>query len=380
MAGPPIYLDHNASAPVRPEAARARAEAPDLGNASSIHWAGRRARAQLDAAREAVASLLCCRPREIVFTSGGTEANALALWGSFLGRRNPARARVLASAVEHPSVLATLERMAKAGARVELLPVDAGGRVDLARARDALGPDVALVSCMLANNETGALQPVAELAALAHAAGAPVHCDAVQAAGRAPFGPADLGADLLALSGHKFGGGPGAGVLFVRDGVPLSPLAAGHQEGGRRAGTEDVGAIAALAAALAAAEAERPEGAARLLALRHRLEAGLRQLGAHLVAEDAPRLCNTVNALFPGAPGEAVLIALDLEGIAASSGAACASGTLEPSHVLLAMGIPPALARSSLRFSLGPGNTAEEIDVLLAKLPALLEAARRSDA
>ncbi|HUB05587.1 MAG TPA: aminotransferase class V-fold PLP-dependent enzyme [Myxococcales bacterium] len=374
-----LYFDHNASAPVRPEAARARAEAEGLGNASSIHRPGQRARARLDAAREAVAGLLRARPREIVFTSGGSEANALALWGAFLGRDDLTRTRLLASAIEHPSVLATLGQLAKVGARIELLPVDGDGRVNTVRATAALGPDVALVSCMLANNETGVLQPAAELAALAHGAGALFHCDAVQAAGRLPVPPADLGADLLTLSGHKFGAGTGAGMLFVRDGVPLAPVVAGHQEGGRRSGTEDVPALAALAAALAAAEAERPEATARLLALRSRLEAGLLALGATIVAERPQRLCNTVNAIFAGASGEALLIALDVAGIAASSGAACASGTLEPSHVLLAMGVPASSARSSVRFSLGPGNTAEEIDRLLGELPPLLDAARRSE-
>jgi cysteine desulfurase len=376
-----IYLDHNASAPVRPEAARARAATETLGNPSSIHREGREARERLDEARERLSALLHCRPRELVFTSGGSEANALALWGAFLGRRDVGRTRVLASAIEHPSVLSTLKQLDRVGARLQLLPVGAGGRLDLDRALAALGPDVALVSLMLANNETGVVQPVAELARAARAAGAGVHCDAVQAAGRLQVEPRELQVDLLSLSGHKFGAGMGSGLLYVRDGLSLAALAAGHQEGGRRAGTETVGSHLATAAALEAAERDRAADAERLSALRQRLEDGLLALpGTRLVGTDLPRLSNTANICFDGAAGEALVIALDLAGIAASSGAACASGTLEPSHVLLAMGIEPELARSSLRFSLGPGNTVQEIERLLDLFPPILEAARRADA
>ncbi len=374
------YLDHNASAPLRPEAARALAAVEPLGNPSSIHREGREARERLDEARERLAALLRCRPRELVFTSGGSEANALALWGSFLGRRDPARTRILASAIEHPSVLSTLGQLARVGARVELLPVGVDGSVQLEQIPAKLGPDVALVSLMLANNETGVIQPVAELARAAHEVAAVVHCDAVQAAGRLPLEPRELGADLLSLSAHKFGGGPGAGLLYVRDGLPLAALAAGHQEGGRRAGTETVGSQLAMAAALEAAERDRASNVERISALRERLEAGLLALrGARSVGASAPRLCNTSNVCFEGASGEALVIALDVAGFAVSSGAACASGTLEPSHVLLAMGLEPEVARSSLRFSLGPSNTAEEIDRLLAAFPAILDAARRAE-
>jgi cysteine desulfurase len=287
---------------------------------------------------------------------------------------------VLASSVEHPSVLSTLKQLERVGARVELLPVGADGRLELARAQAALGSDVALVSLMLANNETGVIQPVAELARAAHAAGAVVHCDAVQAAGRLPVEPRELDVDLLSLSGHKFGAGSGAGLLYIREGLPLAALAAGHQEGGRRAGTEAVGSHLAMAAALEGVERDRASNVDRLSALRQRLEAGLLALrGTRLLGGGVPRLCNTSNVCFEGAAGEALLVALDVAGIAASSGAACASGTLEPSHVLLAMGIERDFARSSLRFSLGPENTAEEIERLLAAIPPILEAARRAD-
>jgi cysteine desulfurase len=364
-----------------PSAARARAGAEALGNPSSIHQEGRRARERLDEARERLAAALGCLPRELVFTSGGSEANALGLWGAFLGRGDPGRTRVLASAVEHPSVLATLEQVERVGARVELLPVGSDGVVDLEGARSALGSDVALVSLMLANNETGVIQPVAELARAAREAGALVHCDAVQAAGRLPIAPRELAVDLLSLSGHKFGAGLGAGLLYVRDGVPLAPLAAGHQEGGRRAGTEAVGGQLAMAVALEEVERERLPAVDGIVALRRRLEEGLLALpGCRLLGAAVPRLCNTANLCFEGAAGEALVIALDLAGIAASSGAACASGTLEPSHVLLAMGLSPELARSSLRFSLGPENTAAEIDGLLSVFPSILAAARRADA
>ncbi|MHB1846577.1 MAG: cysteine desulfurase family protein [Deltaproteobacteria bacterium] len=373
----PIYLDHNASAPVRPEARAAREACPPVGNASSVHWAGRALRHLLDEARERVAALLGCEPGELVFTSGGSEGNALALWGAFLGRadRSPRRG-VAVSSIEHPSVLKTAEALRAVGALPRLLPVDPQGLV----CDESFDADTALASVMLANNETGVLQPVQDLAARARALGALFHCDAVQAAGRLPVRPRELGVDLLTLSGHKLGAGPGAGVLYVRDGVRLRPLAAGHQEDGRRAGTEDVAAILALAAAFEAAEREREAEAERQLALRLRLEEGLCRLpGAFVVGARAPRLSNTVSACLPGASGEGMLIALDLAGIAASSGAACASGTLEPSHVLLAMGLEPAVARSALRFSLGRETTAAELDALLSLLPDIVLRSREAE-
>ncbi len=375
-----VYLDHNASAPERPEAAAARASAAGTGNPSSIHWAGRRAREALDLARERTAEVLGARPADLIFTSGATEANALALWGTVLGG-DPARRRVLLSAVEHPSLLATADRLVSLGAHVERLPVGHDGRIDLDRARAAMGSDVLLVSLMLANNETGALQPVAEVAEAAHACGALLHCDAAQAAGRAEVKPAALGADLLSLSGHKLGAGHGAGLLWVRREIPLLGLAAGHQEGGRRAGTEDVPACAAFAAALAAAEAERPRAVPRMARLQERLEVVLRAASwaGTVASREVPRLPNTTCVCFREATGEAVLIALDLAGIAASSGPACASGTLAPSHVLLAMGLPETLARNSVRFSWGPETTEDDIDRLLAVLPGIVKAAAEAD-
>ncbi len=373
-----VYLDHNASSPLRAEARAARESCPQIGNASSIHWAGRALRNRLDEARERVAAALGCHAAEIVFTSGGSESNALALWGAFLGRPDSARRGIAASALEHPSVGGAALALRAAGAEPRTFPATALGIADPELA--GLHRRDCLASLMLANNETGVLQPVAGLAEAAHAAGVLVHCDASQAAGRVPVRPRELGADLLSISGHKLGAGLGAGALYVREGVRLAPLGPGHQEDGRRAGTEDVPSIVALAAALEAAVREQGEEGARQCALRERLERGLRAIpNALLVGEAAPRLPNTVSACFPGASGEGMLIALDLEGIAASSGAACASGTLEPSHVLLAMGLEPSMARSALRFSLGRESTVEDIDRLLALLPEIVRRSRDAE-
>ncbi len=377
-----IYLDHNATAPLRPEAAaiwREYAQLLPAQNPSSLHQPGQAARKQLRLARESIAADLGCTPGEIIFTAGGSESNALALLGIARTSSDDQRTEIFASGVEHPSVMAALDQIRTLpGRSVGLLPVDADGVLDLAGAADRIGPGTRLVSVMLANNETGVVQPVAEVVRIARGVGAMVHCDATQAVGRLAFSPDDLGIDLLSLGGHKFGAGLGFGLLYVRRGVEISPLYPGHQEGGRRAGTENVAAAMAAAAALRAAVHERAEAMPRLARLRDRLQFGLetRISGMWVNGGNAPRLCNTLNVGFEGVEGEALVIALDLAGIAASSGAACASGTLEPSSVLVAMGQDAVRAAAAVRFSLGPGTDETQIDRVIEVLPDLVAANR----
>lgn len=381
-----IYLDHNATAPLHPAAAAtlgAHLASGQPANPSSIHWAGRQARRTLGDSREHLAHLLGCTARALVFTASGTEANALALRGS-VAAAPPRRRRLLVSAIEHSSVLKTADALAweRGDLVIERLPVTADGRLDVGAAGARLSDDVLLVSLMLANNETGVLQPVRELALLARAHGIAVHCDVTQVLGRLPFALADTGADLVSAGAHKFGGGLGTGFLVVTDGAPLSPLLPGHQENGRRGGTENVASIAAATAALAAIVPSLTETAARTAALRDHLERGLlaKIPGTTVNGAGATRLPNTTSLSFAGADGEAVLIALDVAGIAASSGAACASGTIEPSHVLLAMGQTRRAAGHAVRFSLGSSNTTADIEAVLAVMPDLVEAVRRSAA
>jgi cysteine desulfurase len=347
-----VYMDHNATAPLRPAAFEAMREAlARCGNPSSVHRFGRLARRTVEDAREQVALLIGVRPAEIVFTSGGTEANALALAGA-------GRARVIVSAIEHDSVL-------RNAPGAERIPVDASGLVDLGALEDMLAGDArpALVSVMLANNETGVIEPVAEVARIAHEAGALLHCDAVQAAGKIAVDVDALGVDLLSLSAHKLGGPQGVGALYVAGHVALEPLVrGGGQERGRRAGTENVSGIAGFGAAAAAAYDEL-DGFAALAGLRDALESRLRGLAPVTVfAADAPRLPNTSCVAMPGVAGETQVIAFDLAGIAVSAGAACSSGKVEPSRVLRAMGADERAAAGAIRVSLGWNSRAEDID------------------
>ena len=374
-----IYFDHNASTPVRPEAALAmRACLEDLhANASSMHREGQRARAAVERAREQVAALVHAHPDEVVFVSGGTEGDHLALVGGAWARREHGR-RVAISTIEHHAVHGAAEVLAEQGFAVDHLPVDNSGMVVMS-AFDGLPPDTSIVSVMLANNETGVLQPVAEAAERAHRAGALLHCDAVQAAGKIAIDAEALGADYLVISGHKLGGPKGAGALILRRGAPLSPLFRGSShERGRRGGTENVPGIVGLGVAAERAAAELAEEGPRLRALRSELEKTLRAADPELVVhgERAPRLPNTVNASFPGARSDHLLMALDSRGVAVSAGAACASGAVEPSPVLAAMGVPPVLSLSALRFSLGRTSTADEVAALARVLPEALRAAR----
>jgi cysteine desulfurase len=376
-----IYWDHNAAAPVRPEVAallvRAFSER-SWGNPSSVHRGGREARGRLDAARARVARVLGCEPKEVCFTGSGSEADALALKGTWLARKESRRRRVVTSAIEHPSVLAAVKQLEALGAEVVRVRPGRDGRVPLDAMLEALTPETLLCSLMWANNETGVVQPVTEVSRACRQRGILFHTDAVQAAGKLPTHLREVDADLLALSAHKFGGPPGVGVLVVRKGVEAQALTPGHQEAGLRGGTQNVPYAEALALALELAHQEQPAHAARVARLRDTFEREVRTRIADVTVsgEGAPRVPNTSNLCFHGADGEALLIALDLEGICASSGAACASGTMTPSHVLLAMGLTPAQAHGSLRFSLGPTTTEAEVTRVVEALTTHVPRAR----
>jgi cysteine desulfurase len=374
-----IYLDHNASTPIRPEAATAmRACLEGIhGNASSLHREGQRARAAVERAREQVAELVNAQPAEVVFVSGGTEGDHLGLVGGAWAQRERGR-RVAISAIEHHAVHGAAQVLAELDFAVDHLAVGRDGVIDLG-ALERLAPGTVLVAVMLANNETGVLQPVAEVAERAHRAGARLLCDAVQAAGKVPVDAAQLGADYLVLSGHKIGGPKGIGALVLRDRPPLSPLfrGSGH-ESGRRGGTENVPGIVGLGVAAECARRDLDRERARLGELRSRLEAAIRAADsdATIHGAAAERLPNTVNASFPRARSDHLLIALDARGVAVSAGAACASGAVEPSPVLTAMGVPRSLAVTAIRFSVGRTTTVEEVDAVGSLLPAALAAAR----
>ncbi len=356
------YLDWNATAPLRPEAAAAIAAAlARCGNPSSVHRWGRAARQMVEHAREAVAGLIGARPEGVVFVSGGTEANHLALLGS-------GRARILVSAVEHSSVLGAVP-----GA--ERIAVDGNGIVDLARLERQLAADPrpALVSVMLANNETGIIQPVADIARVAHAQGALFHCDAVQAAGKIPLAASRIGAELISLSAHKLGGPSGIGALVVAGNAELTALIrGGGQERGRRAGSENLPGIAGFAAAAAAAASALGDNE-RVRQLRDGLEraAVAAVPGAVAIGAAVPRLPNTTSLALPGVSAETQVIALDLDGVMVSAGAACSSGKVGPSHVLAAMGVAPAIAAGTIRVSLGWTTTEADIAHFLDAWTAL---------
>jgi len=367
------YLDHGAMTPLRPEARAALLDALEIsGNPASVHLAGRTARGLLDRARAKVAQALGARPAEIVFTSGATEAAALAIRG-VLGSTPAGRDDLVVTAVEHPCVLALATTLRAEGRRVTVLPVDRQGLPNPDAARSAITARTALVCAMLANNETGVILPVRELAALAHERGALLLTDAVQAIGKIEVSAPALGADLLALSGQKFGGPRGAGALWVNSGTRLVPLFGGTQERGRRAGTENLPGIAGLSAAIEAASHGRQEEHARISALREKLESGLIALvpDATVNGSGAPRLPGITSICLPGVDAEALLMALDLEGICASAGSACHSGSTRPSEVLSAMGLPDAEAHATVRFSLGWTSRDEDVERALEAVPRL---------
>ncbi len=376
-----VYFDYNATTPLSGESADAvmRATRDIFGNASSIHHFGQQAKAVMDDARSAVATLVHAEASEIVFTSGGTESDNFAIRGAAEALESTGRRHLIASAIEHEAVLNTLRALARRGWRTTMLPVDQSGIISPDRLREVIDADTALVSVMHANNEIGTIQPVAALAAIAHEHGALMHTDAVQSAGKIPIDVRTLGVDLLSLSAHKFNGPKGAGVLWIKRGTKMQPtVTGGKHERNRRAGTENIPAIAGLGAAATLAARKMTAEAARVSALRDRLEAGvLRDVSGTVVngARD-PRVPNTTNISFERVEAESLLIALDLDGIAVSTGSACSSGTLEPSHVLKAMGLPSHRTQNSLRFSLGMFSTEAEVDRVLEALPRLVDKIR----
>ncbi|MGI8988463.1 MAG: cysteine desulfurase family protein [Bryobacteraceae bacterium] len=357
-----FYFDHNATTPLAPEILGAMTEclAEVYGNASSIHYFGQAAKRRLEQARRQIAARMGCSAKEIVFVSGGTEADNLALLGTLRGSKRASR-HVITSAIEHPAVLHTCGQLEREGVDVTYLPVGGGGAVDPDDVRRALRPNTVLVSIQHANNEIGTVQPISEIAAVAREAGIPFHSDGVQAPGRIPVDVDALGVDLYSISGHKMYAPKGIGALYVRDKTPLESICfGGHHERERRPGTENVPGAVALgqaAESLTCADAS----------LRDRLENGIlaRVPSASVNARLSPRLPNTTNIRFDGIEGEPLVISLDLRGFAVSSGAACSSGAVEPSHVLTAIGLSREDARSCIRFSLGRSNTAEQVDLLI---------------
>jgi cysteine desulfurase len=378
------YLDYNATTPVDPAVLEAMLPyfAEHFGNAGSVHSPGQRARAAVDAARESVAALLGAKPNEIVFTSGGTEADNLALFGAVAASTKP-RKHVITTSIEHHAILHSCEELERQGIETTVVPVrrgpDSQGMVDPEEIRRALRPETVLISVMHANNELGTIQPIAEIGRIAAEAKVGFHCDAVQSAGKVPLDVNLLGVDLLSISAHKFCGPKGVGALYVRPATPLERrFYGGHAERDRRPGTENVPGIVGLGKAAELSRKLLVEDAARIRALRDRLETSLldRISGARVSGDRTNRVPNTISMTFSGAGGEALLISLDLQGIACSTGAACSSGSTEPSHVLLAAGLSADDARSSLRFSLGRPTTAEEIDYAISVIPSVVERLR----
>jgi cysteine desulfurase len=372
-----VYLDYNATTAPAPDVVEAVAAAlRDLpGNASSVHRFGQMAKAGLDTAREQIAALIGAAPTEIVFTGSGTEADNLALRGAAEALEPTGRREVIVSAIEHEAVLNTARALERRGWTMTVLPVGDSGIVNPDDLRARISANTAVVSVMHANNEVGTVQPIAELAGIARAEGALFHTDAVQSVGKVAVNVATLGADLVALSGHKFYGPKGTGALWVRRGVRLvSQMTGGRQERSRRAGTENVPGLVGLGVAAARAAQSMGAEAVRLAALRDRLEMGILDAVSGTTVNGARdrRVPNTTNISFEYVEAESLLIALDLEGIAVSTGSACSSGTLEPSHVLRAMGLGPSRTQSSLRFSLGASTTESDVDRVIGVLPKLV--------
>ena len=376
-----IYFDHNATTPVHAAVADAMSASirADFGNPSSVHHFGQQAKAVIDHARSAVAALIGAESSEVVFTSGGTEGDNFAIRGSAEVLSRGGRRHLVASAIEHEAVLHTLKALARVGADTTLLPVDDSGVASPGDLRAALRDDTALVSVMHANNEIGTIQPIAELARIAHERGAVFHTDAVQSAGKIPIDVKALGVDLLSISAHKFYGPKGVGAIWVKRGLRILPTSTGgKQERNRRAGTENVAGIVGMGVAAEIARTRMAVESDRIEALRDRLEDGILRAVPRTTVNGArtPRVSNTTNISFERVEAESLLIALDLEGIAVSTGSACSSGTLEPSHVLKAMGLPTHRTQNSIRFSLGAANTEADIDHTVVVLPGLVEKLR----
>ncbi|MGP0075946.1 MAG: cysteine desulfurase family protein [Bryobacteraceae bacterium] len=365
-----FYFDHNATTPVSQSVLEvlvaALLEVP--GNASSIHQDGQLAKQRLEAARGQVATLLGCQPKEVVFTSGGTEADNLAIMGAVNAIVTPFEKHVISTKIEHPAVLNPCRELYPSGVKLTFVAPRPDGVIDPDDIRRAMRPETVLVSVMHANNETGVLQPIAKIAEIAHQGGALMHSDGVQAAGKIPVDVGALGVDLYSISGHKFYATKGIGALYVRAGTKLRPIQfGGKHERERRPGTENVPGAVAMAKAAAIARATLPLEQGRLESLRDRLETGIlaRVPDTGVNGAGTERTPNTTNIYFDGLEGEALVISLDLKGFAVSSGSACSSGAVEPSHVLLAMGLAPERARASLRFSLGASNNEQQVDALI---------------
>lgn len=374
-----VYLDHAATTPVRPEVFEAMIPylQDKFGNPSSIHWFGREIRKDLDEAREQAAKALNADPREIYFTSGGTESDNIAILGT-VARHGKKGGHIITSAVEHHASLDTCKSLEKQGYRVTILPVDKFGMVQPEALEEAISDDTILVSIMHANNEVGTIQPIKELIAIAHEKGVRFHTDAVQSIGNIPVDVQDLGVDLLSISGHKIYGPKGVGILYVRKGTKLSNIAyGGAQERNLRPGTENVAGIIGMAKALELAVAEQPETAEKLTALRNKLIDGFLALpDVILNGHPEQRLPGNVNVSILRIEGESLLLSLDMAGVAGSSGSACTSGSLDPSHVLMAMGLDHQTAHGSLRLTLGKSTTEEDIDYVLSVIPGIVQRLR----
>jgi len=375
-----IYLDHNATTAVDPAVLDAMLPyfSTDFGNASSIHTFGQRARAAVETAREQVAALLNSRPQEIVFTSGGTESDNHAVFGVALNSLNSPH--IITTTIEHEAVLNACQAIEKRGVSVTYLPVNREGLIDLDDLRRALRPETVLITVMHANNELGTIQPLTEIGHIAAEADVYFHTDAVQSAGKIPVNVKTLQLDLLSISGHKFYAPKGIGALFIKSGTRLRQLLyGGHHQRGFRPGTENVAGIVGLGKAAELARLSLEKDAARISHLRDTLEHGILACvpDSHVNSVSAPRTPNTSNVLFPGLEGEALVIALDLKGLACSTGAACSSGAVEPSHVLTAIGLAASEARASIRFSLGRHTTESEITAALEIVPAAVAQLRK---
>jgi len=378
-----FYFDHNATTPVAPEVQETLVLCLGqvYGNASSIHYFGQGAKRQLEAARRQIASLIHASPGEVIFTSGGTESDNMAVLGVARASANASASRhVISSSIEHPAVLGPCMQLQREGADITLLRCGASGIVDPDDVRKALRSDTVLVSVMHANNELGTIQPIAEISRITREAGVPLHVDGVQALGKIAVDVDALGVDLYSMSGHKLYAPKGVGALYVRKGTRMAPIAfGGHHERDRRAGTENVPSAAAFGAAAELAAGRLAEESERLRALRDRLERRVLESipDTGINGDRGNRVPNTSNIYFDGIDGEALVIALDLRGFAVSTGAACSSGALTPSHVLTAIGLSADRARASMRFSLGHGNTAEQVDALVDALGASMMHLRR---
>ncbi|PWW82757.1 cysteine desulfurase NifS [Prosthecochloris marina] len=380
-----VYLDHNATTPLHPEVKKEMVEAMEMfGNPSSMHAFGREARANVEHSRQVVADFIGAHEDELVFVGSGSEANntVLSLFACASNLCLPgfrAKTSIITTKIEHPCVLETSECLAHKGTKVKFLDVDQYGRVDMDQFKEYLTDNVGLVSVMTANNEIGTIQDIAEIAKLAHANGSLVHTDAVQAIGKMRMNVSDLGVDFLTMSAHKIYGPKGIGALYVKKGTPYCPfIRGGHQEKGRRAGTENTLGIIGLAKAIEMRDAEMDEEIKRMVEMKQALKNGIEGSIDDAVFNGHPTLSmpNTLNVSFPGAEGEAIMLYLDLQGIAVSTGSACASGSLDPSHVLLATGSSPERAHGSIRISMGRETTMEDIGCMLDVLPGVIKRIR----